>query len=187
MDIVNEAKRYLKCAFEFINNNQTIFADTIHIAHLNNFKEEHLISIMNYLESNNFIYDTFQPLGFKYVVRFKITGKGINWINDYNPNAQNVQNINFQNNYGSVGNNNTVTINNYFSFEQFDKLIDEHIPQNSIDGQEIQELRDKLKFLEENNMPATQGYLSKFSSLMQKHSWITGQVAGFLLRLVTHQ
>lgn len=83
--------------------------------------------------------------------------------------------------------NTNYPINNYFSFEQFDKLIDEHIPQNSIDRQEIQELRDKLKFLEENNMPATQGYLSKFSSLMQKHSWITGQVAGFLLRLVTHQ
>lgn len=56
--------------------------------------------------------------------------------------------------------------------------------EGSEERKELDELRNQLKIIEDHNIPISKGYLSRFSDTMQKHSWITGQIAGFLLKWV---
>lgn len=94
------------------------------------------------------------------------------------------QNFNFQNNYGAVGTNSHFTINNTFDFEEFDRLIKQNTVAESADRKALEELQEQLKLVTQHNIPISKGYLSKFNDIMQKHSWVTGPLAGFLLHWI---
>ena len=98
-----------------------------------------------------------------------------------------MQNFHFKNNYGAVGTNTGITINNSFDFNELDHLITENTPAGSTDREELIALRQKLQTITDNQIPISKGYLSSFSEAMQKHSWLTGQLTGFLLRWATGQ
>lgn len=185
MNIQNLGKTMILEAVKLSNTNSNPKIDVMKIVREMHITDEIAHTVISYLATNHYVDDTFQPLGCAYPVLFTLTGKGIDWANDYNPHAENVQNISFNNNYGSVGNNNTVNINNYFSFDNFDKEIAEHISKGSSDYRDVQDLRNKLMQVNELRIPVSQGYFSKFSSLMQKHSWITSQIAAFLIHFTT--
>ena len=137
---------------------------------------------INYLRDNGYVDMLVDALGYPFPKGFRITGAGFDWMNDYTPNVQTIQNINIETNNGSVGNGNTITINNHFDFSRFDEAVAAHISKDSPDYQQIQELRERLKCIEDNEIPISKGCFSQFSALMQKHSWLTSPLAGFLLR-----
>lgn len=138
--------------------------------------------IISYLNSNGYVTKLLDGAGCPYPMMFQITGKGTDWINDYSANPTNVQNITIGTNNGTVGNNNTVTNNYYFSFEKFDNQIKQCISTDSPDYQEIIKLRKKMKAIEEYEIPLSKGYFKEFSNLMQEHSWLSGPVVSFLMQ-----
>ena len=95
------------------------------------------------------------------------------------------QSINIKNNYGAAGTNTNFTINNSFDFAEFERLVKENTAENSIDRKEFIELQKQLQNITQHNIPISKGYLRDFGDVMQKHSWVTGQLAGFLIKWVT--
>ena len=183
MNIQTLAREFLQIASA--EQGDTPLVNTFHIVKRLNLSPQEARTVISYLADNRYIGDVVDGLGCPFPFGFRITGTGFDWMNDYNPAAQTIQNINIETNNGSVGNGNTVTINNHFDFARFDEAVAAHIPNDTPDYQEIQELREKLKCIEDNEIPISKGYFSKFSALMQKHSWLTSQVAGFLIRWVS--
>ncbi|KQX69257.1 hypothetical protein [Paenibacillus sp. Root444D2] len=83
--------------------------------------------------------------------------------------------FNIQNAYGSsFGSSGTVTLNNTFNFEALDQEIEE---KGKEDKEELRQMIAEIKELFEDSEKVKKGSLSKFSEVMQKHSWITGAVA----------
>ena len=182
MDIQTTAKRLLQIASSDADGYLVNTSAAVEQLYLSDAQAR---TTINYLRDNGYVDTLIDALGYPFQKGFRITGAGFDWMSDYNPNAQTIQNINIETNNGSVGNGNTVTINNHFDFGRFDEEVAAHVAQDSPDYQEIQVLRQKLKLIEENEIPISKGYFSRFSSLMQKHSWLTGQLAGFLIRWVS--
>ena len=96
------------------------------------------------------------------------------------PSIQQIFNV--DKNYGAIGTNTNITINNNFDFEELHKLIQENTESNSKDRAELENLKVQLELINQHNIPISKGCLNKFNETMQKHSWITGQLAGFLIR-----
>ena len=176
MDIQTTAKRLLQIASSDADGYLVNTSAAVEQLYLSDAQAR---TTINYLRDNGYVDTLIDALGYPFPKGFRITGAGFDWMSDYNPNAQTIQNINIETNNGSVGNGNTVTINNHFDFGRFDEEVAAHVAQDSPDYQEIQVLRQKLKLIEENEIPISKGYL------MQKHSWLTGQLAGFLIRWVS--
>ena len=183
MNIQTLAKQFLKIASA--EQSDTGLVNTCPIVEQLKLSPQEARSVISYLTDNRYVGGVLNGIGMPFPFGFKITGAGFNWMNDYNPNAQTIQNISIETNNGSVGNGNIITINNHFDFSRFDEAVAANVAKDSPDYQEIQELRERLKCIEDNEIPISKGYFSKFSALMQKHSWLTSQVAGFLIRWVS--
>lgn len=141
----------------------------------------HYLSDQSYIKTK-FMYD--YPLPPVYVVN----GSGIDWMSSYfkkqsDPVIQ--QNINFENNYGAVGTNSNFVINNQFSFEKLQDLIENNTEEGSQDRIELEEIKSKLQTIEQHNIPISKGYFSHFSDIIQKNSWLSGPLASFLLNWIT--
>ncbi|MCP3776705.1 hypothetical protein NLX71_26050 [Paenibacillus sp. MZ04-78.2] len=77
--------------------------------------------------------------------------------------------------YGSnIGTQGNATIENTFNFEVVDRLIEEN---GGEDKEDLRKMISEIKELFEDSEKIKKGSLSKFSELMQKHSWITGAVS----------
>jgi len=84
-------------------------------------------------------------------------------------------NINIGTAYGSnVGTQGNASITNTFNFEALDREIEE---KGKEDKEELRQMIAEIKELFEDSEKVKKGSLSKFSEMMQKHSWITGAVA----------
>lgn len=85
--------------------------------------------------------------------------------------------------YGSnIGTQGSAHVENVFNFERIDQMIEEK------GGEEKEELRkmiDEIRELFEDSEKVKKGSLSKFSGLMEKHSWISGAIAQLGLGFLT--
>lgn len=86
-----------------------------------------------------------------------------------------------ENNYGAVGTNTNITINNSFDFDLLDKLITKNSSAGSTDRLELEELKALLQSIQNQQSPVEKGALAKFSDLMEKHSWLSSPIASFLI------
>jgi len=99
--------------------------------------------------------------------------------------VQPIINLNVKENYGAIGHNENVNIYNGTGIDELTRLIQTHTMAGTLERQEVEALRDRLKELEDGQRPMPEGFLSEISAIMQKHSWVTGPTLGFLLQLAT--
>lgn len=92
-------------------------------------------------------------------------------------NSQSVFNI--QNAYGSViGNNNQATIN----YNSVLSDLKERVSQESSDDKEdMEKIISLLEMVVNNQVPPSKGLLSKFSKVLERHSWLSSSVASAIL------
>lgn len=190
MEIQNIALQILRHAHEHqMQTGSTFIALNKIKDNLLDFSRAELIAAFAYLHDSNYINANVKRVVIP-LPRFFLTSKGIDWATGYT-NQQSIgaltQNFQFENNYGAVGTNTNFTINNAFNFEEFTKLIEEKTAAGSIERQQLENLQEQLKAIEDHNIPISKGYLSRFSEVMQKHSWVTGQITGFLLKWAAGQ
>lgn len=87
--------------------------------------------------------------------------------------------------YGSViGTQANVTLNYNDSIQNAKKQI---TSLDSPDKEELQKIISLLEMMVNNQLPPQKGLLSKFSSVMERNSWITGTIASTLLNWLTTQ
>jgi hypothetical protein len=182
MDLQSQSKAFLKHAYSQLCKQTDQRISPIQLIELHNLDETETIRTVNYLKSNHYIENVRNQLGSHLPLFFTLSASGIDWMNGYGQEETIIQNFHFKDNYGAVGTNTNFTINNSFSFEKLDELIKAHTAELSVDRAELVELQNQLKTITEHKIPISEGYLNKFSSAMQKHSWLTGQLAGFLIR-----
>lgn len=91
--------------------------------------------------------------------------------------TQSVFNIGTVNN-SVVGNGNVVNV----SIDSIKSQIEEN---GGEDRDALNEIVSLLERISENKEPIKQGMFSKFSGLLEKHSWLSGSVASFILGLLT--
>ena len=83
-----------------------------------------------------------------------------------------------------IGTQTNATINLNAELQKLKSDIDSS---NSPDKEELYQIISLLEELKNSQEPIPKGFLSKFSAVMQRNSWISGSVAGFLLNLFLHQ
>lgn len=85
--------------------------------------------------------------------------------------------------YGSnIGTQGSAHVENVFNFEKVDQLIEEH---GGPDKEELRAMIEELKEFFDDSEKVKKGSLSKFSELMERHSWISGTVAQMGLGFLT--
>ena len=91
--------------------------------------------------------------------------------------------FNVQNAYGSViGTGNTATIHYGNTLDEIKKYVNEC---DSPDKAELEKIVSLLEMVVNDQVPASKGLFSKFSAVMERHSWLSGAVAGTLLSWLT--
>lgn len=87
--------------------------------------------------------------------------------------------FNIQNAYGSViGNENCATINYNTSIQ----TLKEHVKQSdSPDKESMEKIVSLLEMMVNNQVPPSKGLFSKFSDVMERHSWLSSSVAATIL------
>lgn len=85
--------------------------------------------------------------------------------------------------YGStIGTQGNAHIENVFNFEKVDQLIEER---GGEDKEVLRAMIEEIKEFFEDSEKVKKGSLSRFSELMEKHSWITGAVSQMGLGFLT--
>lgn len=82
-----------------------------------------------------------------------------------------------------IGNQSTATIN---LNSQLQKMKNDIENSSSADKDELLQMIHLLEEIKDNQEPVPKGFLSKFSATMERNSWISSPVAGFLLTLFLH-
>lgn len=91
----------------------------------------------------------------------------------------NDNNISINNLFGNIiGNQSNISINYNIQIESIRNYINES---NSDDKEELKILIDLLEKIVNNETQPSKGMFSKFSQLMEKHSWLTGSIASVIL------
>lgn len=187
MDTIELAKLIIKLLHDDFLKKGTrfIFNDELEQL-LNSANPIKIASAANYIRGKNYAKTT-RIVGNKYGIQNYIQAPGIDFMSSTSESTfQSVsQNFNIQNNYGAVGSNQNFTINNSFSFENFEKLIEQNTDPGSKENKEIKELLEELKNIVKHEIPIKKGLFAKFSDLMEEHSWITGAIAQFALSWLT--
>lgn len=185
MTTQEKAKIILEKILELVKESEEIEVETDQLSLEDTFPVHELTIIFKYLKESGYIKGV-QCIGSKYPDTVEITASGMDWVNGNSAEtsvSQQIFNIS-GNNYGAVGTNTNFTINNSFDFDEFEKLITQNTVENSSERKELEEIKQQLQTITQHNIPISKGYLSKFSDVMQKNSWITGQLSGFLLRWI---
>lgn len=87
--------------------------------------------------------------------------------------------FNIQNAYGSIiGNNNQGTANYYAAL---DDLKDRVSADNSPDKGDMEKIVSLLEAIVSDKVKPSRGLFSKFSEVMERHSWLSSSVAGTIL------
>ena len=99
---------------------------------------------------------------------------------EHDSNQQACQSVfHIQNAYGSViGNNNQATINYNSTIEN---LKDRVSHEASSDKDDMEKIVSLLEMVVNNQVPPTKGLFSKFSEVMERHSWLSNSVAATVL------
>lgn len=93
--------------------------------------------------------------------------------------------FNIENAYSSViGSQQNVTFNCNDSIQKAKQQIEAI---NSPDKEELKQIISLLEMIINNQLPPQKGLLSKFSSVMERNSWITSTLASTLLSWLTAQ
>lgn len=93
--------------------------------------------------------------------------------------------FNIQNAYGSViGTQSVVNMNYNDSIESARKQISSS---DSADRTELEQILNLLEMIVDNQVPPQKGIFSKFSSVMERNSWITSSISSALLGWLTAQ
>lgn len=93
--------------------------------------------------------------------------------------------FNIQNAYGSViGTQANVTLNYNDTLQSVKEQINST---DSPDKEELQQIILLLEMVVNNQVPAQKGLLSKFSEVMERHSWLTSPICSVLLGWLTAQ
>lgn len=91
--------------------------------------------------------------------------------------------FNIQNAYGSVIGIENYTTLNYNSTVQ--ELKDKVSADTSSDKEQLEKIVDLLEMVVSDQVPASKGLFSKFSEIMERHSWISNAIAGTILSWLT--
>lgn len=87
--------------------------------------------------------------------------------------------FNVQNAYGSViGTNNQATINYNTSIGEIKDRISH---EKSSDKEDMEKIVSLLEMVVNNQVPPSKGLFSKFSDIMERHSWLSNSVAATIL------
>lgn len=87
--------------------------------------------------------------------------------------------FNIQNAYGSViGNRNQATVNYNSTLQELKERVSQEA---SSDKNDMEKIISLLEMVVNNQVPASKGLFSKFSEVMERHSWLSSSVAGTLL------
>lgn len=85
--------------------------------------------------------------------------------------------------YGSnIGTQGNAHIDNVFNFDKIDQMIEER---GGEEKEELHNMINEIRELFEDSEKVKKGSLSRFSELMEKHSWITGAVSQMGLGFLT--
>lgn len=104
---------------------------------------------------------------------------------DRDKTQQPVPQFHVENAYGSViGTQSNFTLNYQNSLSELKSLVDNS---ESQDQSELKELILLLEMMLEEKVPVQKGFLSKFSELLKRNSWITGPIASTILNWLTTQ
>lgn len=104
---------------------------------------------------------------------------------EYKNKSSDVATFHIENAYGSViGTQSNVTLHYNDSIQKAKNQIDST---NSPDKQELQQIISLLEMVVNNQVPPQKGLFSKFSSVMERNSWITGTITSALLSWLTNQ
>ncbi len=76
-----------------------------------------------------------------------------------------------------VGTQQNVTVNNGYSAEYLNTLIDQH---DSLDKELLKEMVSILETAISSQEPIRKGLLSKFAGILQRNEWITAPIASFI-------
>lgn len=91
--------------------------------------------------------------------------------------------FNIQNAYGSViGTNNQATINYNSAVSELKERV---ASDTSEDKEQLEKIVSLLEMVVNDQVPPSKGLFSKFSEVMERHSWISGSVAGAILSWLT--
>lgn len=186
MSTIDDAKIFLKKCRERQQDTNSFYADTVWPVWSLQYSSQKACDVIDYLVGKGYATKYVDTKDHDYPEGIKITARGVDWIENVTETVPLIQNINFQNNYGSVGNGNAVAVNNSFSLKQFDDAVAENLPPGSPYTEEIQKLRAELERIQESNEPVPPGKLNSFAKLLQDNAWLTGPVATILLELFVH-
>ena len=93
--------------------------------------------------------------------------------------------FNFQNAYGSViGTGNQATINYNSAVSELRQAVESD---TSADKEQLEKIVDLLEMVVNDQVPPSKGLFSKFSAVMERHSWISNSVAGTILSWLLSQ
>ncbi len=186
MSTMEDAKFFLKKCREHQINTNSFYMDTVYVVKNYLYPVQRACQLIDYVVSKGYATKFVDTKDHEYPEGIKITARGVDWIEGVPETAPLIQNINFHTNYGSVGNGNTVTVNNTFSLKQFDDAVANNLPAGSPYTEEIQRLRTELERIQKSNQPIPTGVLHHFSKLLQDNAWLSGPVATILLELFVH-
>ena len=96
-------------------------------------------------------------------------------------NATSVFNIGTVNN-SVAGIGNTITVNYESALADIKEKVSDY---SGDDKAELNQIINLLEMMLDNQVPVTKGLLSKFSGVMENHSWLTGSIASALLGWLT--
>ncbi|HBI62461.1 MAG TPA: hypothetical protein DDY31_14830 [Lachnospiraceae bacterium] len=101
---------------------------------------------------------------------------------DQQTTASNIFNIGTA--YGSViGTQTSVTLNYNESIENFRKQVNEQ--EDSPDKEQMNQIISLLEMITKDQLPVQKGLFSRFSALMEKHTWISNAVSSTILSWLT--
>lgn len=87
--------------------------------------------------------------------------------------------FNIQNAYGSIiGNNNQCTANYYAAIDDLKARVSSD---NSTDKEDMEKIISLLEAIVSDKVKPSKGLFSKFSEVMERHSWLSSSVAGTIL------
>lgn len=138
--------------------------------------------IINPAQDRLFIYDTITDffLGSKSQIKAYYQTNA-----EYNTNekATNIFNIGTASN-SVIGTQSNVTMNITGSIQKAKEKINSSNPN---DKEELMQIISLLEMIVNNQIPAQKGLLSKFSTVMERNSWITGTISSILLNWLLSQ
>lgn len=106
-------------------------------------------------------------------------------VSQYRQQKQGTTVFNIQSAYGSIIGNQESPVLNYNS--TLSELKERAAADTSPDKEDIERIISLLEMIVNGQLPPSKGLFSKFSAVMERHSWLSNSVAGAILSWLTSQ